>query len=449
MKRGTMVKPPHHAPKEVRTSPAIAPGMAPTRDERAEARPGAPATLATAPRIEHDGILARGGMGIIHRVFDRAIGRHAAMKVIDPESANDAVAAKRFMLEARITGQLDHPNVVPVYDFVVDDEGGPKHFTMKLVAGETLGQNLARTRVADRTDDEFWELLQAFLRVCDAMAFAHSQGVVHCDLKPDNVMLGAYGQVYVMDWGIARLLPSSSVRAERPDEWEGLGFALGTTQYMAPEQAWGRVHEIDARTDVFALGGLLYAILTGEPPHRAPTPSETLALARSGLVRDPAEVAGATPLSPSLCRIAMRALSPDPARRPASAEALKREVEAALRGGLWFGSSTFAPGEVILREGDPGDAAYIITRGRCAVTRTTDGFTRALREMGPGEAFGEMALVTDHPRSATVSAIDEVTVTVITRAALERELQAGSWMGTLVRSLAERFRDLEGRTPTR
>ncbi len=445
-----MVKPSHDPSKEAPTVPVIAP----TRDERAEAAgagASASAVVEAAPRIEHDGILARGGMGVIHRVFDRAIGRRAAMKVIDPDSAGDPVAARRFVLEARVTGQLDHPNVVPLYDFVVDEAGEPKHFTMKLVAGETLGQNLARTSLPDRTDDELWELLQAFLRVCDAMAFAHSHGVVHCDLKPDNVMLGEYGQVYVMDWGIARLLPGSSVRADRPDEWEGIGFALGTTQYMAPEQAWGRVNEIDARTDVFALGGILYAILTGQPPHRAATPSETLALARSGVVRDPAEVAGTTPVSPSLGRIAMRALSADPAKRPASVEAMKREVESALRGGLWFGSSTFPAGAVILREGDPGDAAYIITHGRCAVTRTTDGYTRVLREMGPGEAFGEMALVTDRPRSATVSAIDEVTVTVITRAALERELQAGSWMGTLVRSLAERFRDLEGRaaTPTR
>ena len=435
------------------TKPANAPPptpsttLAPTLDERAhggDAPRGSSGELG--PRLEDAGVIARGGMGIIHRVFDQAIGRHAAMKVLDPEAALDPQAARRFVLEARVTGQLEHPNIVPVYDLATDEAGAPKHFTMKLVEGETLGQALARTTVKERTDADRWELLQAFLKICDAVGFAHSLGVVHCDLKPDNVMLGLYGQVYVMDWGIARLLPHSRVRAERPDEWEGTGMAIGTAQYMAPEQAQGRVEDIDERTDVFALGGILYTMITGQPPHRGGSPSETLALAKAGKVRDPAEVAGDTPVSPSLCRIAMKALAADPVHRPQSAGELKDDVAAVLRGGLWFGSRTFAAGATILREGDDADAAYIVTTGRCAVYRTTDGERRLLREMGPGEVFGEMALVTQRPRSATVIAIEDVTAAiVITRATLARELEAGSWLGSLVRSLVERFRDLDER----
>jgi serine/threonine-protein kinase len=320
---------------------------------------------------------------------------------------------------------------------------------MKLVEGVTLREAISRSPVAGRTDAALWELLQAFLRVCDAMAFAHSLGVVHCDLKPDNVMLGQYGQVYVMDWGIARLLPESKVRATRPDEWDGLGFALGTAQYMAPEQAWGRTNLIDARTDVYAIGGLLYAILTGHAPHQGSSQSDTLELARKGAVRDPAAVCPGVAIAPSLCAIAMKALAKKPDDRHPSAEALKLEVERALREGLWFGSRVFPAGMVILREGDPGDAAYIVTKGRCEVTRRVSGESLRIREMGPGEAFGELALVSDRPRSATVTAIDEVTAMVITREALARELQAGSWMGVLVRTLVQRFQDVEEKAISR
>ena len=151
------------------------------------------------------------------------------------------------------------------------------------------------------------------------------------------------------------------------------------------------------------------------------------------------------PLSPALCRIAMRALEVDPARRQPSAEVLKGEVEAALRGGLWFGARTFPAGATILREGDEADAAYILTSGRCAVYRGAGDERRLLREMGPGEVFGEMALVTQRPRSATVIAVEDVTAIVITREMLAQELEAGSWLGALVRSLVDRFRDLDER----
>jgi hypothetical protein len=221
---------------------------------------------------------------------------------------------------------------------------------------------------------------------------------------------------------------------------------------MAPEQAWGRTNLIDARTDVYALGGLLYAILTGHAPHQGSSQSDTLELARKGVVRDPAAVCPGVPIAPSLCAIAMKALAKNAADRTPSAEALKLEVERALREGLWFGSRVFAAGTVILREGDPGDAAYIVTKGRCEVTRRVGGASGEqvrLREMGPGEAFGELALVSDRPRSATVTAIDEVTAMVITREALARELQAGSWMGVLVRTLVERFQDVEERAISR
>ena len=202
-------------PADAPLSPTM-PALSPTLDEGTPGGGSSPvATSPRAPRIEDTGVIGRGGMGVVHRVFDQAIGRHAAMKVLDPEAALDPGRARRFVAEARVTGQLEHPNIVPVYDFATDESGAPQHFTMKLVEGESLGQALARMPVAERTDADVWELLQAFLKVCDAVGFAHSLGVVHCDLKPDNVMLGRYGQVYVDGLG-HRPPPPRVARARRP-----------------------------------------------------------------------------------------------------------------------------------------------------------------------------------------------------------------------------------------
>ncbi len=413
--------------------------------------PSVPPSVRLEPsaRIRDEGEIARGGMGAVHRIYDRALGRHAAMKVLDPAQAADPAVARRFATEARVTGQLQHPNIVPVHDFVTGDDGTPSQFTMQLVEGETLGAAIARRPPGRRSDSDLWELLQAYLKVCDAVAFAHSRGVVHCDLKPENVMLGPYGQVYVMDWGVAQVRPGDATAVPVAIDHETaqlVGSVVGgTAQYMAPEQAQGRVGDVDARTDVYALGGILYTMITGQPPHDGASQSAALAQARSGEIREPSEIVGDVPLADALCRIAMKALSPERERRYPNVARLKRDVEAVLRGGLWFGTTTFRAGTTILSEGDDADAAYIIVMGRCEVFRTLDGVRTRVRDMGPGEVFGEMAIVTASPRSATVVAIDDVTAVVISRATLARELEAGSWLGALVRTLVERFRELESR----
>jgi len=403
----------------------------------------------TGPRIEHDGLLARGGMGAVHRVFDHHIRRYAAMKVLDDELASQPQARRRFLAEAQIAGQLDHPNIVPVYDLDLADTGTPRQFTMKLVDGVTLTSLLSPDRVAMRTNDDLRELLDAFVKVCDAVAFAHSRGVVHRDLKPDNVMLGAFGQVYVMDWGIARVVGAAPGVSIHEDDalysQEEPGTILGSAPYMAPEQAWGNVDAIDTRTDVFALGGILYQILTGHPPYEGATPTAILQEARLARVRPPCEVAAGLAVSPSLERIALKALARAPEHRYADVVALKHDVEAALRAGLSLGSTMFRAGETILREGEDGDAAYIITSGVAVAYKTIDVEERALREMGPGEVFGEMALLSSRPRSASVVAKTDVTAIVVTKEALARELHAESWLAALVRTLVDRLSELDAR----
>lgn len=403
-----------------------------------------------APRIESEGDIARGGMSWIRRVHDTLLERRAAMKVLDLAIEHPQLLA-RFVREAQVLAQLDHPHIVPLYELATDDAGTPC-FTMKLIEGKTLTQ-IVQERDVFADPRGLHQALDVLLKVCDALAFAHGRGVVHRDVKPDNVMVGSHGQVYLMDWGVVRLLSDEqlvragiprerAVRCDRGLEGEGPEGIVGTPGYMALEQAWGHDDEIDERTDVYGVGGLLYFILTGQAPHVAGDVMAELELARVGFVKPPQEVVPHKSLPRGLCNVAMRALAAPRERRFANVEALRYELERFLRGGT-FQSQRVAAGSVIIREHELGDAAYIITQGRCEASKMEAGRSVSLRTMGPGDLFGEMAILTSTPRTATVTAVDDVTVLAISREALEEWLALDSWMGTLVRSLAERFRDVD------
>src|SRR6185369_2901136 len=229
----------------------------------------------------------------------------------------------------------DHPNIVPVHDLAADVEEGKVFFTMKLVDGETLSAVFRRLHERAFSGLELENVLRVFLKVCDAVSFAHSRGVVHRDLKPDNVMVGSHGQVYVMDWGVALLLrdetaPAHSeppVSVARPSGAEEAGTLVGTIQYMSPEQALGLISSQGPLTDVYGLGAILYALLTGVGPNWAISAPEALRIARSGPVPAPDTRPAWPSMPPGLCRIAMKALSVEPGQRYPSVEALRQDVE--------------------------------------------------------------------------------------------------------------------------
>jgi tRNA A-37 threonylcarbamoyl transferase component Bud32 len=218
-------------------------------------------------RYRGRGVLGEGGMGEVRLYRDVHVGREVAMKVLLPEFADNPTKRMRFLREARIQGQLDHPCVVPVHD-IGETRGGIPFFTMKRVRGHTLASILYRRRRGhQRTLDEFTtkRLLHAFAQVCLAVDYAHSRGVVHRDLKPSNIMVGDFGEVYVLDWGIARVLGAADGgrldTREIVDLQTMSGSLLGTPGYLAPEQIRG--DDLDGRADVFALGAILFEILTG------------------------------------------------------------------------------------------------------------------------------------------------------------------------------------------
>jgi tRNA A-37 threonylcarbamoyl transferase component Bud32 len=405
------------------------------------------------PWLSDRGEMACGGMSAIHDAFDNNLRRRIAMKVLHPALGRDTTNRLRFVEEAQITGQLDHPNIPPVYDFWISDSGEVR-FTMKMVKGKTLKQILCENPPGERSDEELESLLKIFIKVCDAVSFAHSRGVIHRDLKTENVMVGSHGQVWVMDWGFALLAPAvrnaeservSIARDPAGDSLDPPNTAIGTVAYMAPEQALGQNDRLDQRTDIYLLGGILYEILTGFPPHLADSVVEALKRAQNGMVEDPQQKLGEVKAPPDLCRIARRALQPDPARRYQSVERLEEEIEWSLRNGFWFSSVTFPAGAVVFRENEPGDRAYIITGGSCEAFRVENGRRVCLRRMDKGDAFGEAAIFSGRPRSASVQVIEEMTAVVVTRESFERAMGGTSWMGFFVRALAGRFLELDER----
>jgi serine/threonine-protein kinase len=222
----------------------------------------------------------------------------------------------------------------------------------------------------------------------------------------------------------------------------------GTPAYMAPEQTTAVDELINERTDVFLLGGVLYKILTGQPPHTGESPRELVLKARQGAVPPPEEVTEHH-IYPKLSELAMKAMTKNQEHRYESALAFKSELESFLQGDWRFELKTFDPDDLIIRQGEPGDRAFIIKEGTCCVFKKDRGVETFLEDLGEGEVFGETAVFTNKPRTASVRAISPVTVLVIKREYFhkhfEQDLGMGYWVGLFVKALAERLKEKDSR----
>jgi len=268
---------------------------------------------------------AAGGLGVVSIAHDSEVPREVALKEIRPESADNAEARTRFLREAEITGGLEHPGIVPVYGLGTYADGRP-YYAMKFVNGDSLQTATARFHEHRKTGEsgyqsvEFRELLQRFIDVCQAMQYAHDRGVLHRDLKPGNIMLGKYGETLVVDWGLAKPLgenPQATGSLEKSvvprTALSGVdgygtqaGAAVGTPQYMSPEQAEGRLDDLGPATDVYSLGATLYHVLTGQPPAVGSNVAEILENVRRGTLIAPREHVSAIPRPlEAICRKAM------------------------------------------------------------------------------------------------------------------------------------------------
>jgi eukaryotic-like serine/threonine-protein kinase len=405
-------------------------------------------------RLTPERALGKGGMAKVEIAHDVLLERQVAKKTIHGHLVDNRRALFLFMREARITGQLDHPHIVPVYD-VGRDTDGRLFFTMKRVSGRTLADVFSELPKGPLPRDVLLNVLDIFIKVCDAVAFAHSRGIIHCDLKPDNVMVGDFGQVYVMDWGIARVLKDRAADAfPAPDLKRHAVVStfsvMGTPAYMSPEQVLGERSALDERTDIFSLGAVLYELFAGRPPYAAKTADQALALARFGDFQPLSKAAAQRMVPLGLERVVHRAMTVDRELRYQSVTALRADVEKYLREGAEFPLERFAAGTLIIREGDSGDTAYIIAQGRCEVFRGQGPERQVLRVLGPGDVFGEMALLSPGPRTANVAASRDTEVYVIARPYLEAELRyTKPWLANMLRTVADRFRNVDDKSAGR
>jgi eukaryotic-like serine/threonine-protein kinase len=285
---------------------------------------------------------ARGALGQVSVALDRELDRQVALKEIQGRHADDPASRDRFLLEAEVTGKLEHPGVVPVYGLGSYPDGRP-YYAMRLIRGDTLREAIARFHKAEgpgRDPGEralqLRELLGRFLDVCNAMAYAHSRGVLHRDLKPSNVMLGPYGETLVVDWGLAwptgRVDPTAG-EAEEPLRTssgsgsypEAEGSAVGTPHYMSPEQAEGRLDRLGPRSDVYGLGATLYHLLAGRAPIEDADPTAALRKAQRGDFPPPRQVRPEIP--EALAAICAKAMALRPEDRYPSPKALADDLK--------------------------------------------------------------------------------------------------------------------------
>ncbi|HOD48585.1 MAG TPA: protein kinase [Candidatus Hydrogenedentes bacterium] len=295
----------------------------------------------------------RGGMGRILLAHDLKMGRDVALKELLPTSETSmilpektpvrymAAVAARFLQEGRVTAGLEHPSIVPVYE-IGRRPNGNLYYTMKLVRGRSL----ARALRACSTLDERLALLPHFVDLCEAVAYAHSRGVLHRDIKPSNIMIGEFGETVVLDWGLAKVksqpedpleqqirdMPQRLAGKETPLPETKAGQAMGTPEYMPPEQAQGLVEQIDERSDLYSLGVVLYELLTGTTPFRADTASETMR--RVILQEVPPVLEKERDAPPELVSICEKALQKKPSDRYESVVALAEEVKRFQTGAL-------------------------------------------------------------------------------------------------------------------
>lgn len=311
---------------------------------------GASADDRSHPALELGDTLGQGGMAIVRSAVQRSLARPVAAKTLRPER-RDGESSRRLLREAWVTGAVEHPNVVPVHDLRIDAEGRPV-IVLKRIDGISWRDLLAdpeRARLRAEGSDLLEWHLRVLIQVCRALELAHSRGIVHRDVKPDNVMLGEFGEVYLLDWGIAVSL--SEDRDGRLPLARNAREMAGSPAYMAPELLGNRARDISPRTDVYLLGACLFELLTGRPPHRGTDLLETI----DSVVRSEIELPEGIP--EELASICRRAMARGPSERIDGAARFRMELETFLRHRASLALSTEASDRLRALEGAIADDA--------------------------------------------------------------------------------------------
>ena len=405
--------------------------------------------------------LARGGMGVVNVVYDQDLGRISAMKVLPADAAAQHRNFREFVSEARLTAQLEHPNIVPIHEIGALEESGCPFYTMKKVEGESLKtvlDQMRRSNVDYLRKFSRHRLLDVFRKVCDAVAYAHSRKIIHRDLKPDNIMVGRFGEVLLMDWGLAKMLGTTdsvdesasgdrlAARTLADATLTEDGMIKGSPAYMSPEQAFGEVDDVDERTDIFLLGATLYHMFTFHPPYESTDMVELISAAEKADFIRPGERTPGVRIPQTLENIIMKAMAPLKEDRFQTVDSMIDEIDAYLSGRRVCDRRRFVEGDTLISRGEKGTETYILISGSVDVFETVNDKMFKLVTLGPGEIVGEMASITHTVRSATVIAAEQTEVLLITRELMADELQKlPPWLERIVISMADRVRLLDAR----
>ena len=400
--------------------------------DSAEERDGLALSLKRLPVREQPQCIKRlgeGGMGVVYVAHDPFLRRDVAVKLLHEDLKPSQSQARGLLLEAQITASLRHPNIVPVHVIAQTEQGCP-FFTMQVVEGYNLRQWWKREQLAPGTSTRVNEGIKILTRVCEALEYAHSRGVLHLDIKPDNIMVGPFGQVYLMDWGLA-------FSQEFPHSRRSQSEIAGTPGYMSPEQARGG--PVDERSDIFGLGALLFELISGETPYGSLKSSSVSRSAR-GETFSLTDMTKVFEIPDSLLSLVDQMVKSDPSERFESISEVNTALNVFLQDSLYLPQYRFEKDDIIVRQGEHGQCAFMILSGRCeAFFERADGHREFLRVMEAGDIFGEIALLLEGRRTATVRTLETTKVMQIDSSVLEESGTMRGWNAKLLRQLAHRL----------
>ena len=397
--------------------------------------------------------IGEGGLSMVTSSFDSHLNRIVAVKELKGEFLSDPDLLHAFITEVKMISYLDHPGVVTVYDTHLT-ESQQLRYTMQLVEGQTLQAFLEYHIQPDVVNENYLsDVTSVFTKLCETLAYVHDKGVVHLDLKTENIMLGHYGEVMIMDWGNAYLYDDSLYKdyvrkflKEESDaqiQLEARDTILGTPLYMSPEQTLSR-NNLGPTSDIFSIGVVVYELLTGQRPFAAATVEEIVEQVRT---LDPPPVHELNPDIPlRLSNILQKMMQKAPGDRHQSAHEVLHDLQAAQTSGQAFPLWEIAAGQVIFHEGDPGDFTIRIKTGKIEISKQNQGARQVLAELGPGDVIGELSVFSDMPRTATATALEDTAVYLMRSAEVNAEMDKLSpWVSQMIHALSNRFEVLNKR----